>query len=108
MRCQGPYLTMYVGKILKATCNNNSKMLSNDFNSYLEFGEGLITLISDIIKHCSQGLFALDASCFGGMILSRNFAARHAKPEICALGLEVLRNFILVSGKDAFTRNRIF
>jgi|JI10StandDraft_1071094.scaffolds.fasta_scaffold1257488_1 exportin-1 len=100
---------MYVEQILYKTCYNTLEMVFNDFNSYPEFREGLFTLIRDIIKHCTQGLFALDASRFDNMIKSINFAVKHTKPEICDLGLEALGNLTnLVVGADASTRNLFF
>lgn len=66
-------------------------------------------MIRDIIKYCTQGLFALDASRFDYMIKSINFALKHTKPEICELGLGAMGNLLqLVSGADQNTRNLFF
>lgn len=65
-------------------------MIQNDYQSFPEFREGFFTLVENIVKHCTQGLFQLDSGKFQTIILTILFATKHEKPEIMEIGLDTL------------------
>lgn len=109
MRAEGANLEGFVDQILYNLCYKTLEMIFNDFQSYPDFREGLFTLVRDIIKHCTVGLFKLEAARFDNMVKSINFAIKHTKPEICDLGLEAMYSLLtLVADADPNTRNQFF
>ena len=47
-------------------------------------------MVENIVKHCTQGLFQLDADRFNTIILTILFAMKHEKPDIMNIGLDTL------------------
>jgi hypothetical protein len=68
----------------------------------------LFTLLRDLIKHCPQGLFSLDASRFNNMILAINFSMKHSKSEICDLGLDAMNSLLKMIAYDEAVRDSFF
>ena len=62
--------------------------MQHDLQLYPDFREGLFSLVMNVIKHCTQGLFGLDQSVFHNVMLIVMFAMQHEKPELMDLGLQ--------------------
>ena len=67
-------------------------MIRDDYVSSPEFREGFFLLVENIVKHCTAGLFRLDAARFETIILTILFAMKHEKPEIMEIGLDTLHS----------------
>lgn len=65
-------------------------MVKDDYLSYPEFRDSFFKLVENIVKHCTAGLFQLDADKFHTIILTILFAMKHEKPELMEIGLETL------------------
>ena len=50
----------------------------------------------NIIKHCTNGLFALDSAAFQNIVMTVIFAMQHEKPELMELGLEAMNALICI------------
>ena len=55
----GENLTNELSEIIKGLCNPTLEMVKNDFLSLPEFRDGFFSLVMNIIKHVSSGLFNL-------------------------------------------------
>jgi exportin-1 len=60
----GPMLHDYLSQILFNLCETTLQMIQNDFVSYPEFRETFFTLVEEIVKDCTAGLFQLDSQRF--------------------------------------------
>lgn len=65
-------------------------MIRDDFISYPEFREGFFSLVENIVKHCTGGLFSLEEDKFSTIIHTILFATKHEKPEVMQIGLDTL------------------
>ncbi len=66
-------------------------MIKDDYVTHPEFREGLFKLVENIVKHCTGGLFQLQAEKFRTIILTILFATKHEKPELMEIGLETMQ-----------------
>lgn len=57
-------------------------MIKDDYISFPEFREGFFSLVENIVKHCTGGLFQLEASKFQTIIYTILFAIKHEKLEV--------------------------
>jgi hypothetical protein len=57
LKKMGESLSGYLNQILANLCDTTLAIIKNDYISYPEFREGLFTLVENIVKHCTGGLF---------------------------------------------------
>jgi exportin-1 len=72
-------------------CETTLAVIKDDYISFPEFREGLFSLVENIVKHCTSGLFSLAAEKFQTIILTILFAMKHEKPELMEIGLETMQ-----------------
>lgn len=73
--------------IYEGLCASTLSVIQSEFQLYPDFRSGFFTLVMNIIKHCTQGLFNLEQSVFQNVIHIVIFAMQHEKPELMDLGL---------------------
>ena len=83
----GDNLTNELPAIVEGLCNTTLEMVKNDYQSAPEFREGFFSLVMNIIKHGTTGLFNLPQQDFQQMVMVVVFAMQHEKPETMDLGL---------------------
>ena len=60
----GEILKSFLHSVLYNLCESTLQMIKDDFISYPEFREGFFSLVENIVKHCTAGLFELEADKF--------------------------------------------
>lgn len=63
-KLMGENLSNELPEIITCLCDSTLNMVKNDFISYPEFREGFFSLVMQIIKHGTNGLFALHQNVF--------------------------------------------
>ena len=71
-------------------------VIQNDYHSAPDFREGLFSLMMNIVKHCTGGLFSMDQNVFQNVINILVFAMQHEKPELMDLGLQSVHAMTIV------------
>ena len=82
--------------IYDGLCASTLAVVQSDFQLYPDFREGFFSLVMNVIKHCTQGLFSLDSEKFNNMILIVIFAMQHFKPELMDLGLQSMQALLVI------------
>ena len=82
--------------IYEGLCASTLVVVQNEFQLYPDFREGFFTLVMNMVKHCTQGLFSLDQQTFHNVILIVIFAMQHEKPELMDLGLQSMHAMIVI------------
>jgi len=82
--------------IYDGLCASTLAVIQNEFQLYPDFREGFFTLVMNMIKHCTQGLFNLEQSTFQNIILIVIFAMQHEKPELMDLGLKSMHAMTVI------------
>ena len=62
----------------------------------------------NIIKHCTNGLFALDSAAFNNIVLTVIFAMQHEKPELMELGLGSMHALICILKESPQTATNFY
>lgn len=96
----GESLQSYLQTILEGLCDPTLQMISADSQNYPEFRAGFFKLIQNIIKHCTEGYFSLDAGKFGTVIDTVLFAMSHVKPELMEIGLEAMQALLQILSNE--------
>lgn len=78
----GDMLKSFLNSVIYNLCDSTLQMIKDDYISYPEFREGFFSLVENIVKHCTAGLFELDGNKFETIILTILFAMKHEKPEV--------------------------
>ena len=62
----------------------------------------------NIIKHCTNGLFALNSNDFQNIVLTVVFSMQHEKPELMELGLESMHALICILKESPETATNFY
>lgn len=84
----GGYLQSYLKDVVFSLCESTLEIIKNEMISFPEFRQAFFKLIQNIIKHCTQGCFQLEADQFNTLILTILFSMKHVKPELMEIGNE--------------------
>ena len=82
--------------IYEGLCEPTLSVVQNEFQLYPDFRAGFFTLVLNVVKHCTQGLFSLDQQKFHNIILIVIFAMQHQKPELMDLGLQAMHAMTVI------------
>ena len=82
--------------IYDGLCMSTLTVIQNDYHSAPDFREGLFSLMMNIVKHCTGGLFSMDQNVFQNVINILVFAMQHEKPELMDLGLQSVHAMTIV------------
>lgn len=82
--------------IYEGLCVSTLEVVQNEFQLYTDFREGFFTLVMNIVKHCTQGLFSLDQQQFKNVIMIVVFAMQHEKPEFMDLGNQAMHALTVI------------
>ena len=96
MKHNGENLAGLLPEILQTLCSCTLEQVKHDTTQFPEFRDGFFRLVMNIIKHCTNGLFALDSAAFQNIVMTVIFAMQHEKPELMELGLEAMNALICI------------
>lgn len=86
----GEQLASFLKHVVFSLCESTLEMIKNDTTSYPEFRQCFFSLIRNIIKHCTEGCFQLEADKFNTLIMTILFSMQHVKPDLMEIGLETM------------------
>lgn len=64
----GDYLRDFLKQVVFSLCESTLEMIKNDTQSFPDFRSAFFRMILNIIKHCTEGCFNLEAAQFETLV----------------------------------------